>query len=69
MECHCHYTYDSVINVHGMVLASSSSHFLPPTWPRSEVSMIYQHMQCISRIGMCALNRERLSVTNLNSEK
>ena len=39
MECHCHYTYDSVINVHGMVLASSSSHFLPPTWPRSEVNM------------------------------
>ena len=29
-------TYDSVINVHGMVLASSPGHFLPPTWPTSE---------------------------------
>ena len=28
-------TYDSVIKVHGMVLASSPGHFPPPTWPRS----------------------------------
>ena len=33
-------TYDSVIKVHGMVLASSSGHFPPPTWPKSEVNMI-----------------------------
>ena len=26
-------TYDSVIKVHGMVLASSPGHFPPPTWP------------------------------------
>ena len=25
-------TYDSVIKVHGMVLASSPGHFSPPTW-------------------------------------
>ena len=25
--------YDSVIKVHGMVLASSPGHFPPPTWP------------------------------------
>ena len=28
-------TYDSVIKVHAMVLASSPDHFPPPTWPRS----------------------------------
>ena len=28
-------TYDSVIEVHGMVLASSPGHFPPPTWPRN----------------------------------
>ena len=34
-------TYDSVIKVHGMVLASSPGHFLlAPTWPWSEVNMI-----------------------------
>ena len=31
-------TYDSVIKVHGMVLASFPGHFLPPTWPGSKVS-------------------------------
>ena len=48
MECHCHYTYDSVINVH--VLASSSSHFLPPTWPRSEVNM-HQSYRYVCLVG------------------
>ena len=28
-------TYDSVMKVQGMVLASSPDHFPPPTWPRS----------------------------------
>ena len=28
-------TYDSVIKVHGMVLASSPGHFPLPTWPRN----------------------------------
>ena len=33
-------TYDSVIKVHGMVLASSPGHFPPSTWPES--AAIYQ---------------------------
>ena len=47
-------TYDSVIKVHGMVLASSPGHFHPPTCMAQE-RMIQQHVHYISRIGMCAL--------------
>ena len=36
-------TYDSVIKVHGMVLASSPGHFPPPIWPRS----VWSSSMCI----------------------
>ena len=58
-------TYDSVIKVHGMVLASSPGHFPSPTWPIGAYDIVayayHQLYRYVCLIGSYQIATELLS--------